>query len=79
MFKGGLHVTFGHFYFVTQLLNEFKKVHKSIHFQKGNFTRNTVVMLNFDQNSQFLRKSPKTRFLPLFVQNGLEIDKNFKN
>ena len=29
-------------------------------------------MSYFDQNSQFLRKSQKTRFLPLFTQNGLE-------
>ena len=59
--KGGLHVTFGHFYFVTSLLNKFIKVYKRIHFQKGHFTRNTLVMLNFDQNSQFLRKSQKTK------------------
>ena len=26
-----------------------------------------------------LRKSQKTRFLPLFVRNGLKIDKNSKN
>ena len=36
-------------------------------------------MLNFDQNLQFLRKSlKKNMFLPLFVQNGLKIDKNSK-
>ena len=60
-----------------------------MHFQKGNFTRNTLVMSNFDQNSQFLRKSHththtpppthKNTFLPLFVQNGLKIDKNSEN
>ena len=55
------------------------KVHKSIHFHKENFTRNTLVMSNFDQNSQFLRKTQKTRFLPLFVRNWLKIDKNSKN
>ena len=32
-------------------------------------------MLNFDQKSPFLRKSQKTCFLPLFVQNKLKIDK----
>ena len=68
---------FGHFYFVTLILNEFIKIHKSIHFQKGIFTRNTLVMSYFDRNSQFLRKSQKTRFLPLFAQNGLKI--YFKN
>ena len=36
-------------------------------------------MLNFDQKSQFLRKSQKTCFLPLFVQNKFKIDKNSKN
>ena len=36
-------------------------------------------MLNFDQRSLFLRKSQKTRFLPLFVRNKLKIDKNSKN
>ena len=35
-------------------------------------------MSNVDQISQFLRKSQKTHFLPLFVQNGLKIDKNSK-
>ena len=54
-------------------------MHKSIHFQIGNFTRNTLVMSYFDQNSQFLRKSQKTRFLSVFAQNGLNTDKNSKN
>ena len=35
-------------------------------------------MLNFDQKAPFLRKSQKTCFSPLFVQNKLKIDKNYK-
>ena len=45
--KGGLHVTFGHFYFVTQLLNEFIKVHKSIHFQKREFHEKHISNVKF--------------------------------
>ena len=41
-------------------------------------------MSNFDQKSQFLRKPQKKKkkpniFLPIFVQNGLKIDKDSEN
>ena len=77
-FKGGQHIMFGHFYFVTLLLNKLKKVHKSIPFQKGNFTRNTLVMSNFDQNSQILRKShtqKKHIFCHFLFKMGLKLTK----
>ena len=45
--KGTLRGTTRHvgaFLFFNKLLNEFIKVHKNEHFQKGNFTRNTLVL-----------------------------------
>ena len=68
----------GIFYFVTQLLNEFTKVHKSIQFQKGKFTSNTLVISYFDQNSQFLRKSQKSVFCHFLFKMGLKLTKLLK-
>ena len=39
---------------------------------------NTLVMLNFDQKSPFLRKSQKNMFFGTFVPDKLKIDKNSK-
>ena len=48
-------------------LNKFiNEVYKSVHFYKGNFTENTLVMLNLDQNSPFLRKFFKKKFFATF-------------
>ena len=45
--KEGLHDVFWQFYFVLglQLFNKFIKVDKTIHYQKGNFIRKTMVMI----------------------------------
>ena len=60
------------------LMNSLK--HESIYYQKGNFTRKTIVILYFFyQKSTFLRKSQKSRFLPFFFQNRLQKNWNSKN
>ena len=71
--KGGGYYTihFGNFIlhcnFVTVfIVTKFIKVHKSIHYQKGNFTRQWWYWV-FTKNHFFFRKSQKTCFFAIFL------------
>ena len=57
------------------------EVHKSTHYQIGNFTRKTTVILIFHQKSNFeeISHTHKTCFLPLFSRTDHKRSKILKN
>ena len=48
------------------------KVYKTIHFWKGNESRNPMVTSDLFKNLKFLKKSQKFTFLPQFFCDNLE-------
>ena len=62
----------------TQPFNKQIEVHESKHFKQWNKTGNTLLMLNFDQKTQFFEIVTKNMFFTLFVKNGLTLqNENF--